>query len=144
MGDLLKRRFGAGIIKYKGTLTKWFIESTSGQLTGMCDNVTDLEIYDDLVGVVHDTVNDIVTITLDSDLLDGDAILDGTVDGLDLAAWEANYGTPGAGWTGADFEGDGDTDGLDFLRWQLNLGAVAAFASESQVPEPTTSARATS
>ncbi len=62
---------------------------------------------------------------------------DGTVDGDDLAFWQAQIFSGGT--AGADANGDGETDGADLLVWQQQLGisettplAVGAAA----VPEP--------
>lgn|GEM_PF-4222482 len=53
----------------------------------------------------------------------GDANLDGDVDGADFLAWQRNLGKrlpspPIAG----DFELDDDVDGADFLAWQRDFG----------------------
>jgi hypothetical protein len=66
----------------------------------------------------------------------GDANLDGTVNGDDLALWQENYGTPG-GWAAGDFNGDTNVDGRDFLIWQRNFGFGVNLAAKLQsVPEP--------
>ena len=57
---------------------------------------------------------------------------DGHVDGEDLAAWAADYGSLG----GADADGDGATTGADFLVWQREFGSgLVASASAAVVPE---------
>lgn len=63
--------------------------------------------------------------------LPGDFNLDGSVDGDDLAGWEAAYGTSG----GEPF--DGDADGADVLVWQRHFtGPAASSADPIVVPEP--------
>jgi hypothetical protein len=69
---------------------------------------------------------------------------DGQVDGDDLALWQSEFATGGAGASDAD--GDGDVDGSDFLCWQRSLGRTvanpivgeAAIAMAASVPEPAT------
>lgn len=70
---------------------------------------------------------------------DGDFNLDGTVDGGDLAAWVAGFGSIAPAFRNGDNDRDGDTDGADFLAWQRAVGSGAsAGAQSSVVPEPTT------
>lgn len=52
----------------------------------------------------------------------GDVNRDTTVDGADLGAWQATYGTPYNPLANADLDGDFDTDGRDFLLWQRGVG----------------------
>jgi hypothetical protein len=69
----------------------------------------------------------------------GDFNADGKVDNLDLAAWQAGFGTAsGAGRTQGDADGDGDVDGEDLLIWQQNRGLGAISATSNAVPEPAT------
>jgi len=68
--------------------------------------------------------------------IDGDANLDGVVDGLDYNAWSLHYNQPG-GWTGGDFNGSGFVDGLDYNLWSLNYGCPRAG---EPVPEPASAA----
>jgi hypothetical protein len=76
----------------------------------------------------------------------GDFVRDATVDGADLAAWAAAFGTTAAG----DGNGDAISDGADFLAWQRGLGnqgvvgpfqptGVVRYAPPiaAGVPEPT-------
>ncbi len=52
----------------------------------------------------------------------GDFNKDGSVDGLDLALWEENYGLiSGATFGQGDADSDGSVTGLDLLVWQVNL-----------------------
>jgi hypothetical protein len=87
-----------------------------------------------------DTVVNASDVTTLLDILDtqyGDANLDGSVDGLDLAAWQANYGTE-SGWAAGNSNGDAVVDGRDFLIWQRNFGFTAQLVSNVHViPEPT-------
>jgi len=53
----------------------------------------------------------------------GDANLDSAVDGIDLAAFESQFGSTGGGsLLNADFNDSGFVDGFDFLEWQRNVG----------------------
>ncbi len=73
--------------------------------------------------------------------LPGDANLDGTVNGLDLLAWQANLFTGDKWWQG-DYNFDGTVNGLDLLIWQDHLfESVPSPASpvtqgDFTVPEP--------
>ncbi len=60
----------------------------------------------------------------------GDFNGDGTVDGNDLARWQASYAVN----SDADADGDGDSDGRDYLSWQQSRSAAAA--GTQAVPEP--------
>ena len=62
---------------------------------------------------------------------DGDATLDGCVDGLDYVVWSSNYQT-GTWWVQGDFNEDGIVDGLDYIAWSNNYNAGCPAA----VPEP--------
>jgi hypothetical protein len=63
----------------------------------------------------------------------GDFDADEDVDGIDLDAWENNFGATGATLAMGDADGDADVDGSDFLVWQQNLGSGPPA---SAVPEP--------
>ena len=65
--------------------------------------------------------------------LQGDANLDGTVDGSDFLIWNSNKFQEVAAWCAGDFNADGSVDGSDFLIWNSNK-----FQSADQlaVPEP--------
>lgn len=67
----------------------------------------------------------------------GDFDLNGTVNSLDLAIWESNYGNSSmVSFTDGDADENGVVDAQDFLLWQRNvtppIGLVVA------VPEPST------
>ncbi len=65
--------------------------------------------------------------------------LDGSVDGEDLAIWQAGYGmNTGATREDGDADGDGDVDGNDFLAWQrqITLPSAVADLEALAVPEP--------
>ena len=64
--------------------------------------------------------------------LEGDANLDGEVDGEDFLVWNTNKFTDVAAWCGGDFNADGTIDGQDFLIWNANKFSSAA----NTVPEP--------
>ena len=67
--------------------------------------------------------------------VDGDANIDGAVDGLDYLDWAENFGKTGDGtWFEGDFVRDGNVDGLDYLRWAANFGTDTNVATS--VPEP--------
>jgi hypothetical protein len=85
-------------------------------------------VVTDVAGnVTIDTVIVGSTFTADFDL-------DGDVDGADLDAWEAGYGTePNAMVGDGDEDRDGDTDGTDFLAWQQQVGSTTAVPPSSMV-----------
>jgi len=62
---------------------------------------------------------------------DGDATLDGCVDGLDYVVWSSNYQT-GTWWVQGDFNEDGIVDGLDYVIWSSNY----LQGCPASVPEP--------
>lgn len=66
-------------------------------------------------------------------ILEGDANLDGVVDGLDFLAWNAHKFTSAAAWCDGDFNADGIVDGLDFLHWHANRFQASDTMA---VPEP--------
>ena len=104
-----------------GTYT--LMQTTGGTLTGMFENVTDLGIYDDLVGLQYNATS--ITITIDTDLLAGDFDLDGDVDGADFLVLQQCLGTIY------------DADDLD--DWEANFGTgVPPLAASGAVPEPST------
>jgi hypothetical protein len=66
--------------------------------------------------------------------LEGDANLDGTVDGLDFIDWNENRFAVAAAWSLGDFNADGFVDASDFIIWNDNKFTSAdSFAA---VPEP--------
>lgn len=68
--------------------------------------------------------------------LNADSNLDGTVDGPDFVAWNANkFGAGPVNWCGGDWNADGLTDGPDFLIWNNNKFMSSDHAA-SAVPEP--------
>jgi hypothetical protein len=70
------------------------------------------------------------------DFLEADFDEDGSVDGDDLAAWEAGFGV-GTTKPAGDSDADGDVDGSDFLVWQRQVGTTPpAVGAVGAVPEP--------
>jgi hypothetical protein len=66
---------------------------------------------------------------------DGDFTENGTVDGADLTAWTAGFGTTGtATHMQGDTDADMDVDGADFLVWQQELGLSGPPVTP--IPEP--------
>ncbi|MCH8840418.1 MAG: hypothetical protein IH831_07015 [Planctomycetes bacterium] len=61
---------------------------------------------------------------------DGDADGDQDVDGDDLAIWENQFGQSGTGLA-ADFNDDGFVDGSDFLIWQLGQGLGVGMGGDA-------------
>jgi hypothetical protein len=67
-------------------------------------------------------------------VLEGDANLDGTVDGLDFILWNSSKFTFVPEWCSGDFNADGTVDGLDFIIWNGNKFTSADHVAS--VPEP--------
>ena len=57
---------------------------------------------------------------------------DGTVNGADLADWQADYALNGE----SDADGDLDSDGADFLVWQREVAPSSALGTLAAIPEP--------
>ena len=68
--------------------------------------------------------------------LEGDANLDGVVDGLDFIEWNDHKFTNTPAYCSGDFNADGIVDGLDFIIWNGNK-FMSADATVAAVPEPT-------
>ena len=66
--------------------------------------------------------------------LDGDANLDGFVDGSDFNTWNSNKFTSNASWCSGDFNADGSVDGSDFNVWNSNRFQSSDHVAA--VPEP--------
>lgn len=64
----------------------------------------------------------------------GDANLDGNVDGQDFILWNAGKFTSTLLWDGGDFNCDGVADGMDFIQWNENK--FTSSDSVNAVPEP--------
>ena len=70
-------------------------------------------------------------------LFSADFNADGTVNNLDLADWQANYGMQFAKHADGDADGDGDVDSADLLVWQRQFGSTALSSPlAANVPEP--------
>jgi hypothetical protein len=92
-------------------------------------------------GLIYDPNDLFLTVTIDYDLLPGDANLDTKTNVLDFNEWNANKFTSPTAWSEGDFNGDGKTNVLDFNIWNENkFTSVAAPGppAEGQVPEPGT------
>ena len=63
----------------------------------------------------------------------GDANLDGTVDGQDFLAWNGAKFTASLAWDDGDFNGDGIVDGQDFVTWNAQKFTSSDLLT---VPEP--------
>ena len=79
---------------------------------------------------------DTATLHLRPDILDGDANLDGNVNGLDLSILAANWlRTDDSHWGAADFDGDFITNGLDLsilaANWNASGGGTASGSGVS-------------
>ncbi len=58
-----------------------------------------------------------VPLTGGNPFLQGDANLDGQVDGQDFIRWNSNKFTTNSDWCGGNFNGDTSVDGQDFIIW---------------------------
>lgn len=67
--------------------------------------------------------------------LSGDANLDGTVDGLDFSAWNADKFTATVAWTAGNYSADSMVDGLDFTIWN-SFKFQSADGSSVTLPGP--------
>lgn len=68
-------------------------------------------------------------------LVEGDADLDGIVDGSDFLAWQRNVATvTGADRRQGDLTGEGAVNGLDLAEWKQEFGTTTVTAAA--VPEP--------
>ncbi|MEM8680103.1 MAG: dockerin type I domain-containing protein [Planctomycetota bacterium] len=65
--------------------------------------------------------------------LEGDANLDGVVDGQDFVIWNSNKFTNGTHWCDGNFSLNTTIDGQDFILWNANKFTSSDFAA---VPEP--------
>ena len=68
--------------------------------------------------------------------IDGDADLNGTVNGADLNTVLSNYNKTGMGWTDGDFDGNGTVNGADLNIVLSNYNQSAGVTAA--VPEPGT------
>lgn len=79
-----------------------------------------------------------LNVVADSPLDPADFNGNGTVDGADLAIWQASLGLTGQTNNAAgDADGSGTVDGADLLVWQRNHTSAGSVSSSAAVPEPT-------
>ena len=129
---------------------------TYGGRTGVFSSIN-TGLTDLPVGMTLDAIYGPASFTLRGRaLLDGDATLDGRVDGADFAALLADFGKTGQLWSGGDFDADGRVNRADFAVLLSHFGQsmpgvanaasasdfarVRSFAAElgvTAVPEPT-------
>ena len=88
--------------------------------------------HDDLVQWLADAGQ--ANLASQNPYLEGDATLDGTVDGQDFIEWNSNKFSNLPAWCSGDFTADGVVDGQDFIIWNSNK---FTSADASVVPEPT-------
>jgi T5SS/PEP-CTERM-associated repeat protein len=107
-------------------------------LSGTFDN-----LFESISGFAFNLsyTNTSAIITIDTGFVfDADFNNNGTVDGPDLAIWQANFGMMVPPGTLGDADGDGDVDGNDFDIWQETLGTMpivgAGNPNAGAVPEP--------
>lgn len=87
-------------------------------------------------GAVH--IDDVSFVNLDLEF-DADANGDGTVNGLDLLAWQQGLGRNDAtSVADGDFNYDGLVDNSDLAVWNAQYGGVPLASSSISVPEPAT------
>jgi hypothetical protein len=141
MNDTLTLTFAGGAspdFNNDGNLDCLDVDSLVGEIAGAASNLSF-----DLTGDGQITVDDLdVWLTVagaanrpsGNRYLDGDANLDGVVDGLDFIEWNNRKFTSTPAWCSGDFNADGVVDGLDFILWNDNkFTSVDHLLS---VPEP--------
>jgi hypothetical protein len=68
---------------------------------------------------------------------------DGSVDGVDLLAWQIGFGAQsGATLADGDANGDGAVNDADLAAWQSQFSGAESLAASTPVPEPATMALA--
>ena len=124
---------------YGGTLTSATIETDGNvgqdlkiQFVARCGNLE--KVHVDL---------DNIRLEATGPTLEGDANMDGLVDGVDFTYLKSNFGQTGKVWTDGDFNDDALVDGQDFTYLKGNFGKSvsplgAPTTSGSPVPEPAT------
>ena len=111
---------------------------TYGSYAGTFDTVTDLGPYVTGDGLTYG--DNVLTLTIDHDLLIGDLDLDGDVDFFDYIATSNNFGeTEGMRFQDGDMDNDGDVDFFDYITVSNHFGdSLPATAGAAEVPEPST------
>ena len=69
--------------------------------------------------------------------LEGDADLDGYVDGRDALIWNGQKFTATSAWCSGDFDASGAVDDLDYAIWRANRFSSSFTSGAPAVPEPT-------
>ncbi len=72
-----------------------------------------------------------------SGIIEGDADRDGDVDGADFLSWQRGIGKSDGNWSDGNFNGDNTIDILDLAIWQQNYGSALPWTASQSVPEPT-------
>lgn len=105
---------------------------TAGSSTGSFNSISLPTLEDGLLWKVDATEG----LTL-SVLFSADFNGDGSVDALDLATIDTNYGLQSVAQSDGDADGDGDVDGSDYLAWQRQFGSSVSVGDVVGIPEPT-------
>jgi hypothetical protein len=128
---------GTTLLQEGNTISATFGGNTYNWTISYTGNITWSDANNSIVSAVTGagTGKDVVLIGLSSVVAGptGDFNSDGDVDGDDLAAWSAGFGS-GSSRAEGDSDNDGDVDGNDFLVWQQQFGTQPPPASA--VPEP--------
>ena len=119
-----------------------------------CDDINELtqEIVAGTNNTVYDLTGDDIVNVDDLDawrleagtamfggaILEGDANLDGTVDGADYQDWANHRFTSNANWCDGDFNADGFIGGTDLLMWNANKFSSADGNVSSSTPQQPT------
>jgi hypothetical protein len=107
-----------------------------GSRTGDFDAIVNATGF---AGLTFTTAYDADSLTLTTDALDGDANLDGRVDGADVLLVRRNLGRRNRDWLSGDFDGNGRINLRDMELVRRNFGAQLPGLSRSSlqaVPEP--------
>ncbi len=91
----------------------------------------DLEVWLILAGAIN--------LANGNPYLNGDANLDGVVDGSDFIVWNQHKFTANSAWCSGDFTADGFVDGQDFIVWNqfkfMSSDVMSPMASHKEPAE---------